>query len=254
MNKKIKIISLIVLFVCIFAVIFIFTRQDVVDNNKEEQKISKEEQEFNNGGRAKAIEDETDLWQYYENEDAGFSLKYPHNVILNTETMDRNSDQFSLSINVNNVDSLEGTMGYNKETALKNIVSLEKGEYGEGVDFSLGNSEKVRNLGKVNAQDFAVLLRFEICDVAFEKKLYFFNNNYQIVITLYAPRQSFIDNLSDYLVFNEDNCGQEKVWDLDNNKPEQFYDDLKNGKMPENIQTWYSTFDEIVETIEFFEN
>ena len=248
MNKKIKIISLIVLFICIFAVIFVFNKQETVNDDQE---ISKEEQEFNNSGRAKAIEDETDLWQYYENEDAGFSLKYPHNVVLNTGTIDRNSDQFSLYINVNNVDSLEGTMGYNEETALKNMVFLEKGEYGEGEDFSLSNSEKVRNLGKVNAQDFAVLLRFEICDVAFEKKLYFFNNNYQIVITLYAPRQLFIDNLSDYLIVNKDNCGQEEVWDIENNKPEQFYDDLKNGAMPENIQTWYSTFNEIVDTIKF---
>jgi len=248
MNKKIKTISLIVLFLCTFAVVFIFTQQEISDN----QEISKEEQEFNNSGRAKAIENETDLWQYYENEDAGFSLKYPSDIILyDGSTKRNNNNQYYLSINVNNVDSLEGTMGYNEETALKNMAFLEKGEYGESVDFSLNNSEKVRNLGKVNAQDFAVLLRFEICDVAFEKKLYFFNNNYQIVITLYAPRQLFIDNLSDYLIVNKDNCGQEEVWDIENNKPEQFYDDLKNGAMPENIQTWYSTFNEIVDTIKF---
>jgi len=254
MNKKIKIISLIVLFLCIFVVIFIYTQQDVVDNNKEEQEISKEEQEFNDSGRAKAIEDETDLWQYYENNDAGFSLKYPHNVILGNKNMNESGNEYYLSINVNNVDFLEGTMGYNEETALKNIVFLEKGEYGEGVDFSLSNSEKVRNIGKVNAQEFAVLSRFEICNVVFEKKLYFFSNNYQVVITLYGPIKSFINNLSDYFTVNESNCGQEKIWSMENNKPEQFYKDLEDKKMPENVQAWYSTFNDIVNTIKFFED
>ena len=262
MFNKIKIISLIVLLICIVVLVFIYVKQDVVDDEgakqdqdqKQDQDLSKEEQDFNNSGRAKAIEDETDLWQYYESEDAGFSLKYPHNIILNAGNVDRNSDQYSLSINVDNVDSLEGTMGYNEETALKNIAFLEKGEYGEGVDFSLSNSEKVRNLGKVNAQEFAVLSRFEICDVAFEKKLYFFNNHHQIVITLYAPRPLFFDNLSDYLTVNESNCGQEKIWDMENNKPEQFYSDLEDEKMPENIQTWYSTFNKVIDTIKFFEN
>ena len=151
------------------------------------------------------------------------------------------------------MDSLANTMGYNKETALKNTVFLEKGEYGEEVDFPLSNSKKIRDIGDTNAQEFAVLFRFEVCSVIFEKKLYFFNNNYQIVITLIGPKDTFVDNLSNYFTINADNCGEEKVWDLNSKKPEKFYEDLEEGKMPEIVQEWHSVFNRIVDTIEFFQ-
>ena len=64
------------------------------------QPISDEEKEFNASGRAKAIEDETDLWMFHEDEKAGFSIKYP-------------SDE-GLDIEVASVAGLEGTMATTK--------------------------------------------------------------------------------------------------------------------------------------------
>jgi hypothetical protein len=211
------------------------------------QNISKEEKEFNESGRAKAILDETDLWNYYENEEAGFSIKYPGDVSLNKDE----DFLFNLSVDVKKIDSLSDTMGFNKETALKNIDLLENGEYGDNVDWPLDISKKVKRIGDVNAQDFMVLSRFEICDVTFERKVYFFYNDNQIVITLSGPKTEIMNSASEYFETNEANCGEEKIWNFD--KQAQFFEELKEGNGSEVAQEWFNKFDEIIETITFNE-
>jgi hypothetical protein len=201
-----------------------------------------------NNGSAKAIEDETDLWIYYENEEAEFSIKYPHNISMDIE----DQVDFYLSITNQDVESLEGTMGYNKETAEKNVKSLENGEYGEGVDFPLEVSKKVREIMGVNAQEFMVLGRFEICDLRLERKLYFFNNDQQIVITLIVAKDNIISDHPEYLTVNEDNCGKDMIWDFE--KQDQFYQNLEEGNLSGLTQEWFDVFDEIVDTIEFIDN
>jgi len=100
------------------------------------------ELEFNNSGRAKAIEGETDLWQFYEDKDTGFTIKYPHNVSLGRD--DRN---LALEIEVIKIDDLDYP-SFDKEEVLEDIESLKEGKYGEkyGHDWALPISEKVRIL------------------------------------------------------------------------------------------------------------
>ncbi|MCK5021056.1 MAG: hypothetical protein KAS32_28855 [Candidatus Peribacteraceae bacterium] len=207
------------------------------------------EKEFNNSGRAKAIEDPTDLWMVYEDEEAGFSLKYPHSV-----TMDLNltGATLILSVSSNEIEELEGTMGYNEETALKNKETLGKGEYGESVDFPLEESKKVRNINGTFAQDFLVLGRFEVCDVTFERKLYFFHNNHQIVITLHGDKESMMKDIEDFLTLNEENCFEEMVWKF--KEVPNLYSLLESGSGSALTQEWFNTFDEILDTIKFTKN
>ena len=56
------------------------------------------------------------------------------------------------------------------------MEALSKGDYGDHIDFALDASQEVRKVGDTYGQDFLVLGRFEICDVQFERKLYFFND------------------------------------------------------------------------------
>jgi len=210
-----------------------------------EERISAEEAAFNASGQAKAVENETDLWQFYEDQKTGFTLNYPHDVVLSER---KNDDGFQLFIRSEKIDGLEGTMGYGQETAEQNVIKLASGDYGQEVDFPLPESKKIRKIGDKNAQEFMVLTRFEICDVALERKLYFFNNDHQIVITLSAPKNSVLDEIDDYLTTNEENCGDQKIWDFE--KQKLFYEDLVNGKGGEKIQHWFDTFDKIAKTIE----
>ena len=208
-----------------------------------ENKLSDEEIEFNQSGRAKAIEDETDLWNYYEDVNACFSIKYPHNVSFG----EAGDSLFHLSIKSQAVDLLEGTMGLNKETALKNIESLKQGKYGKSVDWPLEESKKVRKIGENNAQEFMVLSRFEICNVVFERKLYFFNRNHQIVITLTGPKDEIVNSVPEYFELNPENCGEEKIWNFESQK--LFFQKLESNAGSEVAQNWFNLFDEIVATI-----
>jgi len=205
--------------------------------------ISPAEKEFNDSGQAKAIEDETDLWKFYKDIDAGFSFKYPHDVSIEKAT-----GSMPLSVTIQDVEGLADTMGFNEETARANMEALANGEYGEHVDFALEASRKVINLGKVNAQEFMVLGRFEVCSITFIRNLYFFNNDKQIVIRLGLPtRETGINSMPEYFQTNEENCGDDPVWKFD--EMPRFYDNLANGSGTGAVQHWFDTFDKIVNTI-----
>ncbi len=205
------------------------------------------ETEFNASGRAKAIEGETDLWQFYEDEDAGFSLKYPHNVVLSSE-----EGNLFLDIKVIKIDDLDYP-GFDKVDVLKDVQSLKNKKLPEnsGQYWELPISEKVRNIGELNGQEMMVLSRFEVCDVTFERKLLFYHNNYQVVLTLREDKSNIVDNLPQYFKLDEENCGGEIVWDFD--KQDQFYKDLVAGKSFFTAQEWFDNFDKIVDTIEIYE-
>jgi len=212
------------------------------------------EEEFNNSGRAKAYEHETDSWPAHKDEDANFHLRYSFEVSTD--------DSFPrLTIDSQKINTLKGTMGFNRETATKNQASLNNGEYGQDVDWPLEGSKKVRavdgpsttdpkesgNGVNKNAQEFMVLGRFEICDVTFERKLYFFNNGHQVIITLIGDKEKIIAEMPEYFTTNQENCMDEIIWDIE--KQEQFYTDLASNKGSNSAQDWFDTFDRIVETI-----
>jgi len=207
--------------------------------------VNLSEIEFDESGRAKAIESETDLWQFYDDKKAGFSLKYPHNVVMVDKV-----GNLSLTIESVKIDDLDFP-SFNKEEVLEDIQSLKNGQYGEEYDWPLGVSKKVRDLGEVNGQEFMVLSRFEVCDVVFERKLLFYNNDYRILITLKEIKSNIVDNLSKYFEINEENCGVEAIWNFE--KQDQFYLDLVGGKSFFTAQEWFDTFDKIVDTIEIDE-
>ena len=235
--KKIIIMMIIAIVVILTAVGYFIYKEAFSD------KISEEEKEFNESGRAKAIESETDLWKIYEDKNADFSIKYSGDVLFG----DIKTDELHLTVSSEKVDTLEGTMGFNKETALKNMESLGKGEYGENVDWPINESKKVRKISDINAQEFMVLSRFEVCSVVFERKLYFFSNNYQVVITLAGPRDEIINNAPEYFTTNKENCGDEKIWNFD--KQGQFFENLEKNAGPEAAQEWFNLFDKIAGTI-----
>ena len=205
------------------------------------------EVEFNESGRAKAVENETDLWQFYENKEAGFTLKYPHNVSL-----DNREGNLSLKIEVVKIDDLDYP-SFDKTDVLEDIQSLKNGQYPEkfGHDWPLPISEKVQNLGRLNGQKYMVLSRFEICDVQFERRLLFYEGDYRVLITLEETKSNIVDNLPQYFELNQENCGVEAIWDFD--KQDQFYKELEAGNSFFTAQEWFDTFDKIVDTIEIDE-
>jgi len=207
--------------------------------------VSPEEQAFNDSGRAKAIENETDLWPVFESPEAEFSLRYPHNV-----SMDKTADaDFLLSVNVDAITDMEefAPLGFGFDMAMKNKESLNLGEYGEAVDFAFSDSQVVRNLGEINAQDFLVLGRFEVCDKVLERKLYFFRNGQQIVITLSVPREKVASVIpAKFLTTDPENCGEALIWDFE--KQSEFYAELVSGNGEEAVQEWFDGFDAIVDT------
>lgn len=245
MKKYFFILLVIVLFVGYFN--YNYKVIDEKENIATSTEISLEEQKFNESGRAKAILDESDLWMVFEDFDSGVFIKYPTDV-----SMDNKDEQgMTLKIESEKIQNLEGTMGYDKETSLQNRDSLLQGEYGEDVDWPLDVSKQVRQIGDLYAQDFVVLSRFDVCDVTFERKLYFFHGDYRIILTLEASKEEIMESSPNYFQYSKENCGDELVWNFD--KQEQFYRDIINSKSNEESERWFSVFEDIVKTIELSE-
>ena len=186
----------------------------------------------------------------YDNPDIGFSFEYPGDIqFLKTGTYPNDPSQTYLHVELKNIGEKTDPMDFNMEDAMKNIESLSAGKFGLEYDFAFQPSKKVKSVGFLFAQDFLVLGRFEICSVVLERKLLFYFNNKQIVITLHAPVEKLKTSMSEYFIVNNENCGDELIWNFD--KQEEFYNRLLAGTASSEIQKWFDAFDQISESIIF---
>ncbi len=196
-------------------------------------------------------ESETD-WSFYEDKRAGFSLRYPKEIkmIKEGELLD-DFEEIALSVMSRKIDSLDYPSGYNKKTALNDRGELAKGNYGKGPDWPIESSKEVRDLGEINGQEFIVLGRFEECDVIFERKLIFYHNDYQIVVTLQGNKENIISENPQYFYSKEESCGDLKIWTQTKVDPrDEFYEELKSDELDGSAQEWFVLFDEIMSTLE----
>lgn len=209
------------------------------------------EEEFNASGRAKAVEQESDLWPTHHDDAAGIMLGYPPEVTLDEDG--KAGDTLRLTVSAMSIADMpeSAPMGHGTDTALPNMTALEKGELGRVVDFSIPDSEKVRTLKDgINAQEYMVVARFEVCDVTFQRILNFFNNDHQVTVTVHGPKATIVAENPQYFTTDSENCGDETIWNFD--KQADFYATLKAGTLGGTAQTWFDTFDDIADTIQSF--
>lgn len=209
------------------------------------------EEEFNNSWRAKAIESETDLWDLFDDVDNWFQLNYPLNTtMLSNDEYPENNDNVYYKINVKNIGLWDDEpMSLSKEEEEKTIKALSSWEFWENPDFIFEDSKKVTPVANIFAQDYLVLGRFDVCDVALERSVVFYLNNKEIKITSYAPTNKLKEIMPEYFTTDQDNCWEELMWNSE--KQAELYSSLIDGVASNEIQTWFTDFDKAIETITF---
>jgi hypothetical protein len=244
MNKKLYLFLAIGLILIIAGAYFLLWDVNEVD----EPEMTPEEQEFNDSGRAKAVEDETDLWPVYNSEEVGFSVQHPVDVEM-LAGASKEGDKTYFAVNLREIGGPEapGELGYDDQ--MESIQDLTSGQFGVPQGFSLEESRQVKSVGFLFAQDFMTLGRFEVCDVTLERTLLFYFNNQQISIRLFGPIDTLQSTMPEYFEQDETNCGSELAWDFD--KQAEFYESLAAGNGSPEIQAWYDMFDQIAETVIF---
>lgn len=180
----------------------------------------------------------------YEDKKIGFSFVYPESVTL-VDTATNTSRGLRLRVEKNKIDELDGTIGYDKKTALLDQEALKAGEYGEELDWPIQSSKNFLAVNGINAKEFTVLGRFEVCDVTFERKLIFYLNNYQVILTLYGDKESIISSMPEYFTLDEKNCGKNMIW----KGQDSFYKALETKDGSVVAQFWFDSFNNIVQTI-----
>lgn len=184
-------------------------------------------------------------YKNYTEQDNTFSLTYPSEIELNK--YDQKSG-VNLQIFVNPIKGLDAPMGYDEKTAHIDIPQLQKGMFGERIDWPLESSKKVINLDRTYAKAFTVLGRFDVCDVAFDRILVFYSNGKSIRITLSGDKNAIIGSMPEYFMTDPSSCGDEKVWKRDG-ATQRFYQALAEGKGSGPAQSWFDSFDKIVASI-----
>jgi hypothetical protein len=177
------------------------------------------------------------------NSEVNFAFIYPQENLMLSSYPYSSVDygDLSLSVSISALETLKGTM---KENALEERDALINGKPGPDTDFSFEPSKKIINIGDVFVKDYLVLGRYDVCDVAFDRKAVFYNNGYQVQILLSADKEKIQENMGQYFIYDELNCLEEKVWDPD--KQDEFYDKLTTGQASESALEWYETFDDIM--------
>ena len=172
----------------------------------------------------------------FYNHDVNFAFIYPQdNLTLSSDQYIRSDyGDMLLSIKISKIENLMGADGYDRETAEKDRQELSGGSFGQDIDFVYEPSKTVLKIGDVNVKDFIVFGRYDVCDVTFERKAIFYNNDYQVIISLKGDKDKIIESMSEYFTVDNENCGNLKVWDFD--KQKEFYEKIVTNQASAPVQ------------------
>ena len=209
-----------------------------------EGKTAAETGSMQNEGKAATV--------FYYDSDGEFVLGYPDsNVTFSTSSwLVANNESMVLSIRKIKIDNIGGqTLGYDKETAMKDESELADGSFGEDIDFPFEASKKVLQIGDNFVKDFLVFNRFGVCDVTFEREMIFYKNGYQFIVNFKGQADQIKKSMPDYFKVDSENCGQEPVWKLD--KLGDFYNSLTGESASQPARQWLDSSESMVKSMDF---
>lgn len=185
-------------------------------------------------------------YKYKKYDGANALIGYPENDVKLVDKIDSSDEKVQLMVEVTKISDMPATapLGYDQTTSRKDEASLLKGDFGQQVDMPVKTSEKVTKIyPDLNAKEFVVLQRFDVCDVTFQRIAIFYSNHYQVKMTLAGNAKSIIEENPSYFGENKANCGDQKVWSGDA-VHEDFVKALQEGKLTgQNTGNWYNVFD-----------
>jgi len=186
----------------------------------------------------------------FHNYDADFAFTYPQHILTLSSNpyVRKDFGDMLLSVEILEIENIETTDGYDKEAVKKDKEELEKGNFYDIIDFVFEPSKRVVKILDTHVKDFIIFSRFDECNITFERKAIFYNNGYQVIITLHGDVDKITESMADYFVRDDINCGGRLVWD--SNKQQDFYEKIVSGQASEITQTWYDTFDSVLELLQ----
>lgn len=179
-------------------------------------------------------------WKTYS-DPAGFSLKYPPDVVINSGSKDTTHRNLSVSSELVSEIQDQPIVGGMAE-AIKDKEALAKGEIA-GAGFA--SDAQIVKIGSLNGKVATTLSQFEVCSVVFARSLTFYPNNYRVMIGSSGNKDQIISEMPEFFKLDKANCGDQKMW----SNTEGFLQALKTHQGGAAAQSWYDTFDEIIKTI-----
>ncbi len=188
-------------------------------------------------------------YKYKKYDGANALIGYPENDVKLVDKIDPSREDVQLAVEVTKISNMpaQAPLGYDQTTSRKDEASLAKGDFGEQVDMPVKTSEKVVKIyPDLNAKEFVVLQRFDVCDVTFQRIAIFYSNHYQVKMTLAGNAKKIIEENPSYFGEDKSNCSGQKVWTRKDGDAvhEDFVKALQDGKLTGvNTRNWYNVFD-----------
>lgn len=217
------------------------------------------------------ISNETLNWKIYSDPKAGFSFKYPTNVMLSSDQSNKPNTNFKLGIDSKMIDSIVAVFQPIGATSQKDIQARQEMERqllqqeasmitsGQLPQFKNGIPTeesgyfftKVDKIGNIYAADYINTAGYgNACNVHFDRGILFYSNSYRVMISI-TPIDitPIVQSMPDY--FNKYN----NTWCWSNSKftdpGSSFRNAILSGKGSSTAQSWYAVLDQILSTFRF---
>jgi len=183
-------------------------------------------------------------WHSYNNVEPKYSFKYPLNVSVNKE-----DDQAEFLLKVDNL-KIEKTNASGTTINEDLLVIAKNIQNGENDAFWGESLEDSRIISKVNGVNYREELLFtglSDCDLNFERKLVFYDDDYLVTISLIAPAQKIVAENPDFFKLGPEECQNKQIWKFE--RQSEFYLMLKENQENKTAQAWFNLFDLIKESL-----
>lgn len=174
--------------------------------------------------------------------EAGITLKYPEGTALVSPHSDHKLPGVSMWIATEKVSALDNSGApLTRKEAERDQEALKHGGFGEDIGNAVPGSKKAIPLKSGGyAKTYAVLSRYEACDVTCLLTAVIYNQGYRVEISVAANASAIRDENPDY--FTRAECGEHQHWDHRRNAADIFYRDLATGRLGGLAGTWFQTF------------
>ena len=190
-------------------------------------------------------------YKLYKNKDAKFSFKYSSKKFTIYESYDniKSNGKFNIVIQIDPISKLydHAPYGFDKETALLEMKSLEKGKVGSGID--VAQDIELVKIGNIYGEIITVLSRHSIEDISFERRLLFFNNNYRIILTVYGNDKKIIDSMPNFFSYDKESKSYSWIDKSGSDSVTDFFNSIKKVDKGNPVVIWFNSIYDIIEKI-----
>ncbi|MSR67835.1 hypothetical protein EXS65_03370 [Candidatus Peribacteria bacterium] len=183
----------------------------------------------------------------------GVSFSVPTGIQVVQQNWGNNPQEPTLYVMVQSFDDLDDAekarFMMDKKGAIERAESLKAGKP-VAISWAKQDTLQIVHHGESDGIMGLVLSAVEVCDVQFTWQAELYTHDSVIGMNLVYPKEKLIEAVPEYFMTNSSGCGEERVWNFDDNAPDKFIDNLQKGQLPATLLGWKDVFSKILSSVQ----